>query len=247
MPKQRLDQAVVDRGLAESRSRAQALVLAGRVTVNGVVESKAGTPVADEAAIEVSSPEHPWVGRGGMKLAAALDRFGWSPEGSCCLDLGASTGGFTDVLLQRGAARVWAVDVGRGQIHAKLRGDPRVVLLEKVNARYLDRSLVPDPIDFLSADLSFISLTLVLPAAAPLLAPGSRAVLLVKPQFEAERGEVGHGGIVRDEAVRQRAVLRVRSAALALGWEAAGEMESPIRGQDGNVEFLLGFRCRPGE
>lgn len=243
MPKPRLDLLLVERGLAESRARAQALLLAGRVTVDGRVETKAGTTVDPGAVLAVSSPEHPWVGRGGIKLAAALDRFELSPAGRVALDLGASTGGFTDVLLQRGAARVYAVDVGRGQLHVRLREDPRVVVREKVNARSLDAETVPEPIGFLVADLSFISLALVLPAAAPRLSAGALVVVLVKPQFEAGRTEVGKGGIVRDPEVRRRAVARIRDCGEALGWTLLGEMESPITGQDGNVEFLLAFRA----
>jgi 23S rRNA (cytidine1920-2'-O)/16S rRNA (cytidine1409-2'-O)-methyltransferase len=174
-----------------------------------------------------------------------LTHFGIEPKGRVCLDLGASTGGFTDVLLARGAARVYAVDVGWGQLHAKLRGDPRVVLREKVNARFLSRAEVPDGPSLLVGDLSFISLTLVLPAAVPLLAPSADVLVLVKPQFEAERGEVGRGGIVRDEAVRARAVDRVEAAAAALGLVSGGVVPSPITGADGNVEYLAAFRRNP--
>jgi len=201
--------------------------------------------VDDAAAVTVGEPEHPWVSRGGVKLAFGLTHFGIDPDGRVCLDLGASTGGFTDVLLARGAGRVYAVDVGWGQLHAKLRGDPRVVLREKVNARLLSRAEVPEQPSLLVGDLSFISLTLVLPAAVPLLAPAADVLVLVKPQFEAERGEVGRGGIVRDEAVRARAVARVEAAARALGLDPRGVAPSPITGADGNVEYLAAFRRNP--
>ncbi|HQR45796.1 MAG TPA: TlyA family RNA methyltransferase [Thermoanaerobaculia bacterium] len=241
--KVRLDRLLVERGLAESRTRAEALILAGRVTVRGLTAVKPGTPVPAGAELSVTGPEHPWVSRGGVKLAAALDHFGVDPSGKVCLDVGASTGGFTDVLLSRGARTVYAVDVGYGQLHARLRSDPRVVLLEKVNARYLSTAEVPAPVELLVADVSFISLTMILPAAVPLLAPGAAAVLLVKPQFESERGEVGKGGIVRDPAVRERAVARVAFAAAALGLAPLGTIPSPIEGADGNREFLAAFRA----
>jgi len=241
--KLRLDRVLVERGLAESRTRAEALILAGRVRVEGHESVKPGTAVAPDAEVFVAAPEHPWVSRGGVKLAAALDHFGIDPSGRVCLDVGASTGGFTDVLLSRGARTVYAVDVGYGQLHAKLRGDPRVVLLEKVNARYLSRAQVPVPVELLVADVSFISLSLILPAAVPLLAPGAAAVLLVKPQFESARGEVGKGGIVRDPAVRERAVARVAASAVALGLGPLGTIRSPIAGADGNEEFLAAFRA----
>ena len=239
----RLDRLLVERGLAESRARAEALILAGRVSVTGRLAVKPGTAVPPDAEISVAEPEHPWVSRGGVKLAAALDRFGIDPSGRVCLDIGASTGGFTDVLLARGARRVYAVDVGYGQLHARLRTDPRVVLLEKVNARRLSKHEVPEPVHLLVADVSFISLTMILPAVVPLLAPGAEAVLLVKPQFESARGEVGKGGIVRDPEVRQRAVSRVADAAGALGFSPLGTIPSPIRGADGNEEFLAAFRA----
>ena len=245
-PKTRLDVLLVARGLAESRTRAEALVLAGRVRVKGVERPKPGTSVASDAEVSVESPEHPWVSRGGVKLAAGLDAFGVDPAGKVCLDVGASTGGFTDVLLARGAARVYAIDVGHGQLHARLRSDPRVVLRERVNARLLTREDVPEPCALLVADVSFISLRLVLPAAVPLLSPGAEAVLLVKPQFESERGEVGRGGIVREPGVRSRALARVVSAAEALGLSPLGTVESPITGADGNVELLAGFRKGAG-
>lgn len=241
-PRTRLDVLLVARGLAESRTRAEALVLAGRVRVKGVERPKPGTPLPADAEVVVEGPEHPWVSRGGVKLAAGLDAFGIDPTGRTCLDVGASTGGFTDVLLARGAARVYAVDVGHGQLHARLRSDPRVVLREGVNARLLSTAEVPEPCSLLVADVSFISLRLVLPAAVPLLAPCAEAVLLVKPQFESERGEVGRGGIVRDPEVRARAVARIVASAEALGLACLGTVDSPITGADGNVEHLAAFR-----
>lgn len=240
-PKTRLDVLLVARGLAESRTRAEALILAGRVTVKGVERPKPGTPVGPDVPVEVAAPEHPWVSRGGVKLAAGLDAFGVDPSGRTCLDVGASTGGFTDVLLSRGAARVFAIDVGHGQLHAKIRNDPRVVLCEGVNARLLSREDVPEACSLLVADVSFISLRLILPAAVPLLSAGADAVLLVKPQFESERGEVGRGGIVRDAEVRRRALERVVASAEALGLAHRGTIESPITGADGNVELLAAF------
>lgn len=239
----RLDRLLVERGLAESRARAEALILAGRVSVAGRENVKPGTAVAPDAEVSVAEPAHPWVSRGGVKLAAALDRFGIDPSGRVCLDIGASTGGFTDVLLARGALRVYAVDVGYGQLHARLRTDPRVVLLEKVNARSLSRREVPEPVGLFVADVSFISLTMILPAAVPLLAPLAEAVLLVKPQFESARGEVGKRGIVRDPEVRKRALARVAAAAASLGLSPLGTLLSPIRGADGNEEFLAAFRA----
>jgi 23S rRNA (cytidine1920-2'-O)/16S rRNA (cytidine1409-2'-O)-methyltransferase len=235
----------VERGLAESRTRAEALILAGRVSVAGRERVKPGTPVAEGDVIEVGEPEHPWVSRGGVKLDFGLSHFEIDVKGRICLDVGASTGGFTDVLLARGASRVYAVDVGYGQLHSRLRGDPRVVVVERVNARFLSRSDVPEAPSLLVADVSFISLTLVLPAAVPLLSDGADALLLVKPQFEAERGEVGRGGIVRDEGVRARALARVTAAAASLGLVSLGMIPSPITGAEGNVELLAAFRRNP--
>ena len=242
LPRTRLDVLLVARGLAESRTRAEALILAGRVKVKGVERPKPGTALPPDAEVVVEGPEHPWVSRGGVKLSAGLDAFGIDPSGRTCLDVGASTGGFTHVLLTRGAARVYAVDVGHGQLHAKLRSDPRVVLREGVNARLLSRVEVPEACSLLVADVSFISLRLILPAAVPLLSPGAEALLLVKPQFESERGEVGRGGIVRDPEVRRRATERVLAAAEATGLSCRGTIESPITGADGNVELLAAFR-----
>ncbi len=240
--KTRLDRLLVARGIAPTREKAQALILAGRVEVDGRRVDKAGTLVADDAAIRAAGPEHPYVSRGGVKLAAALDAFGLDPSGAVCLDVGASTGGFTDCLLQRGAARVYAVDVGAGQIDARLRADPRVVLREKVNARFLSRDHVPEPAALAALDLSFISARLVLPAVVPLVAPGGAIVVLVKPQFEAGRGEVPRGGVVRSEAVWRRVVEEVRGFGEALGLQPGEAIPSPIRGASGNQEFLLAFR-----
>jgi 23S rRNA (cytidine1920-2'-O)/16S rRNA (cytidine1409-2'-O)-methyltransferase len=243
--KSRLDRLLVARGLAESRTRAEALILAGRVTVAGKGRVTPGMAVEPGAELTVSEPPHPWVSRGGVKLAHALDAFGIDPRDRVCLDVGSSTGGFTDVLLSRGARLVYAVDVGYGQLHARLRGDARVSLREKVNARFLSRNEVPETIELAVADVSFISLTLVLPAVVPLLAGGADAVLLVKPQFESARGEVGRGGIVRDEAVRERAVSRVVAAGVALGLVPRGVERSPIEGAEGNVELFAAFAAPP--
>ena len=241
-PRTRLDLLLVSRGLAESRTRAEALVLAGRVKVKGVERPKPGTPLGADAEVPVEGPAHPGVSRGGVKLAAGLEAFRIDPAGRTWRDVGASTGGFTDVLLSRGAARVYAIDGGHGQLHARLRSDPRVVLREGVNARLLSRAEVPEPCSLLVADVSFISLRLILPAAVPLLAPLAEALLLVKPQFESERGEVGRGGIVRDEGVRERAAARVVAAAEGLGLAHLGTVPSPITGADGNVELLAAFQ-----
>lgn len=241
----RLDRLLAERGLAESRARAEALILAGRVRVPGRERPKPGMLVPADAEVEVSEPPYPWVSRGGVKLAAALDAFGIDPAGRICLDVGASTGGFTDVLLSRGASRVYAVDVGFGQLHARLRTDARVVLLERVNARYLTARQVPEPVDLAVCDVAFISATLILPAVVPLLSEGAWVVVLVKPQFEAARREVGRGGIVRDPAVRERARERVVAAGVSLGLTPLGEIDSPIAGADGNLESLAGFRRIP--
>ena len=235
--KVRVDQLLVERGLAESREKAQALIIAGQVLVNGQKAVKPGHSVGAEARIEVLE-RMPYVSRGGYKLAGALDHWALDVKGWNCLDVGASTGGFTDCLLQRGAARVWAVDVGHGQIDWKLRNDPRVVVREGVNARFLAASDFPDKFDLAVCDASFISLTLLVPAIVPLLRPHGRMVLLVKPQFEVERGQVGKGGIVRDMALHQAACDRVRGAVEALGF-VVDIIESPILGAEGNREFLL--------
>ena len=242
MPKTRLDQLVVDRGLAPSRERARALILAGHVLVDGKPAAKAGMPVEREAAIDLLEPDHPYVGRGGLKLAHALDAFGIAADGRECLDIGASTGGFTDVLLQRGASRVVALDVGHGQIDWKIRNDPRVIVVEGFNARHLTPADLPGPVDLVVIDVSFISLRQIFPVVPPLLRPGADVVALVKPQFEAGRGEV-RKGIIHDAAVHERVLAEVAAAAAAIGLRPAGSTPSPITGQKGNVEFLLHLRA----
>jgi 23S rRNA (cytidine1920-2'-O)/16S rRNA (cytidine1409-2'-O)-methyltransferase len=241
-PARRLDVALVERGLAPSRERAQALILAGRVEVDGRRAEKAGQAVAEEAAITVGQPPHPFVSRGGVKFAAALDHFALDPAGFVCLDVGASTGGFTDCLLQRFAARVYAVDVGHGQLDAKLRADPRVVVREKVNARALSTAEVPEPVDLAVVDVSFISLRLILPALVPLVKKGGVIVCLVKPQFEAGRGEVPRGGVVKSPETRRRVVGEIEAAGTSLGLASLGALASPILGARGNEEVLVGFR-----
>jgi 23S rRNA (cytidine1920-2'-O)/16S rRNA (cytidine1409-2'-O)-methyltransferase len=236
--KKRLDVLLVERGLAETRSQAQALVLAGRVPGH----EKPGEQVADDAALEVT-PGDPYVSRGGIKLANGLDAFAVDPRGADCLDVGASTGGFTDVLLQRGAARVIALDVGYGQLHPKVREDPRVVVLERVNARNV--TALPFPPQLVVADVSFISVRKALPAALALAAPGWQAIVLVKPQFEAGRAEVRRG-VVRDRDVQRRVLREVAEAALAWGAEAVGVVDSGLPGPKGNREFFLHLVQRDG-
>lgn len=237
--KERLDQLLVDRGLADSREKAKALVLAGQVRVNGQAAGKPGHPIDAASQIEIAG-RPPYVSRGGFKLAGALDHWNIGVTGLVCFDAGASTGGFTDCLLQRGALRVYAYDVGAGQLDWKLRNDPRVISREGVNLRHpLQPEQVPEPIDFAVCDVSFISATLILPAIVPLLKPGlGRFVVLVKPQFEVGRGEVGKGGIVRDPALHQVACQRVGEVATGLGYRI-DMIESPIFGAEGNREFLL--------
>lgn len=235
----RLDVALVERGLAPSRERARALVLAGRVRVNGALVTKAGAPVPAGAAVDVASPDFPWASRGGVKLAHALDTFRIDVAGRQALDIGASTGGFTDVLLSRGAARVVALDVGHGQIDWRLRGDPRVVLLERRNARDLRADWLPGLVHVVTIDVSFISLRLILPVVPAVLQPDADVVALVKPQFEAGRDEVGKGGLVKDPAVHASVVARVVDAAREIGLAAAAMTPSPITGAKGNQEFLL--------
>lgn len=242
-PRMRLDLVLTARGLAPSRERARALILAGQVTVDGHVVSKAGTAVAADAAVDLVRPDHPYVGRGGVKLAHALDAFGIAVEGREALDIGASTGGFTDVLLQRGAARVVALDVGRGQLDWRIRNDPRVVVIEGRNARFLSPGDLPGPVDLVVIDVSFISLTQILPRVPAVVRPGADVVTLVKPQFEAGREEVGKKGIVRDPDVHARVVERVTAAAAAFGLERLAMTPSPITGAEGNREFLLHLRA----
>jgi 23S rRNA (cytidine1920-2'-O)/16S rRNA (cytidine1409-2'-O)-methyltransferase len=241
MARVRLDQLVLDRGLAPSRERAKAAVLAGLVSVNGTVVTKAGTMVDPAAEVTLQAPDHPYVGRGGLKLAHALDTFGIAVAGREALDVGASTGGFTDVLLQRGAARVVALDVGHGQLDWKLRNDPRVVVIEHFNARHLTPADLPGPVDIAVIDVSFISLRQILPAVARVLRAGADLVALVKPQFEAGREEV-HKGIIRDPSVHDRVLAEVTTAGAEVGLTRVGSTPSPITGQKGNVEFLLHLR-----
>jgi 23S rRNA (cytidine1920-2'-O)/16S rRNA (cytidine1409-2'-O)-methyltransferase len=240
--KMRADQLLVDRGLVESRAKAQALVLAGLIFSGERKIEKAGQALAVDAPLEVRGREHPWVSRGGIKLAHALDHFGWNVTSAVALDVGASTGGFTDVLLQRGAAKVFAVDVGTNQLAWKLRQDPRVIVHEQTNARYLTQEIVTEPVDLIVCDASFISLAKVLDKAIDLAKPGGRLVALVKPQFEAERGEIGKGGVVRDPAVHARVSAAAAAWVTARGWTVQGVVPSPITGPEGNVEFLLAAR-----
>lgn len=235
--KTRLDRLLVERGLADSREKAQALIMAGEVLVNGNKAAKPGQPVAADAALEVLA-RPPYVSRGGVKLQAALDRFAISVAGRVCLDVGSSTGGFTDCLLQHGAVRVHAVDVGAGQLDWKLRNDPRVAVHEGINARELRPEQIGEPVDLATCDVSFISVTMILPALVPILRPDGEMVILVKPQFEVGKGQVGKGGIVRDPALHQAACGRVESAVRGHGFTTA-ILESPILGTEGNKEFLL--------
>ena len=239
MAKARADQLLVDRGLAESRTKAQALILAGLVYSGERKIDKAGQALAGDAALEVRGKEHPWVSRGGIKLDHALTHFGWDVAGTVALDIGSSTGGFTDVLLQRGAAKVFAVDVGTNQLAWKLRQDERVVVSEQTNARYLTGDVVSEPVDIIVCDASFISLAKVLDAALGFARAGARLVALVKPQFEAERGEIGKGGVVRDPEVHRRVCEAAAEWVRSRGWAVEGLVQSPITGPEGNVEFLL--------
>jgi 23S rRNA (cytidine1920-2'-O)/16S rRNA (cytidine1409-2'-O)-methyltransferase len=244
--KLRADQLLVDRALAETRAKAQALILAGLVYSGERKIGKAGQALAEDAPLEVRGKEHPWVSRGGVKLAHALEHFGWDVTGEVALDVGSSTGGFTDVLLQKGAAKVFAVDVGTNQLAWKLRQDPRVVVHEKTNARYLTDAVVTEPVDIVVCDASFISLAKVLDKALDFAKPGGRLIALVKPQFEAERGEIGKGGVVRDPAVHARVCAAAAAWVASLRWTVEGVVESPITGPEGNVEFLLAARKGAG-
>jgi 23S rRNA (cytidine1920-2'-O)/16S rRNA (cytidine1409-2'-O)-methyltransferase len=239
----RLDQALVAAGLAPSRARARALIEAGGVRVDGAVATRPAAAVPPDASLTVDADPNPWVSRGALKLAHALDAFALDPAGAVALDLGASTGGFSQVLLARGAAAVWAVDVGHGQLAPKLAADPRLHAIEGLNARDLTAAHVPPP-DFLVADLSFIALSKALPPALALARPGAALVALVKPQFEVGPGRVGKGGIVRDPAAVAEAVAGVRAFLEAEGWTVLGETPSPIRGGDGNTEVLVAARKR---
>jgi 23S rRNA (cytidine1920-2'-O)/16S rRNA (cytidine1409-2'-O)-methyltransferase len=238
--KRRADQLLVEQGLAESRAKAQALILAGLVSVAGRRVDKPGTSLAEDAELTLAGRDHPWVSRGGVKLAFALDHFAIDPSGVIALDIGASTGGFTNVLLAKGAARVHAVDVGRGQLAWKLRQDPRVVVHEAVNARYLSRAEIAEPIDLVTCDASFIGLATLLPAPLALAAESAALVALIKPQFEAGPGDVGKGGVVRDPAIHRAVCERVAAWLGAQpGWHVVGIADSPITGPAGNREFLI--------
>jgi 23S rRNA (cytidine1920-2'-O)/16S rRNA (cytidine1409-2'-O)-methyltransferase len=239
--KVRLDQLIVDKGLAPSRERARALILAGQVSVDGRPVTKAGTQIVTDADVTLIAPDHPYVGRGGLKLAHALDAFGIVVAGRDALDIGASTGGFTDVLLKRGAASVVALDVGHGQIDWTLRNDPRVVVIEKFNARHLTPTDLPGPVDLVVIDVSFISLRQILPVVPPILRTGGDVIALVKPQFEAGRAEA-RKGVVRDAAVQARVIEDIRVAAREVGLTPVSSVPSPITGAKGNQEFLLHLR-----
>lgn len=238
--KVRVDQLLVDRGLAESRARAQALVLAGLVYAGDAKLAKPGQAVPGDAAIEVRGRDHPWVSRGGIKLAHAIEHFGLDPTGATAMDIGSSTGGFTDVLLSKGAARVFAVDSGTNQLAWKLRQDPRVTVLERTSARVLTAELIDAPCGWVVCDASFIGLAKVLETPLRLSAPRCQLVALIKPQFEVGRGEVGKGGVVRDPALHARVCAEARAWLEGEGWTVQGIVESPIRGPEGNVEFLIG-------
>ena len=239
MAKLRADQLLVDRGLAESRARAQALILAGLVFLGDRKVDKAGQQVPDDAALEVRGRDHPWVSRGGIKLAHAIDHFALDVTGMVAIDVGSSTGGFTDVLLTKGAARVYAVDSGTNHLAWKLRSDPRVIVHEQTSARILTADHVPEPVDIIVCDASFISLAKVLERPIGFARPGAQLVALIKPQFEAGREEVGKGGVVRDPAIHSRVCDEVSQWVTAQGWQVEGIVPSPITGPQGNVEFLI--------
>ncbi len=241
MARQRADLMLVATGLVESRAKAQALIMAGLVYAGTARVQKAGDLLPEDAALSVKGQDHPWVSRGGVKLAHGLSHFGFDPAGRICLDVGASTGGFTDVLLTHGAQHVYAVDVGHGQLAWKLRSDPRVTVLEKTNARHLTAQIIPAPIGALVCDASFIGLQIVLPAGLALCAPGAFAVALIKPQFEAGPEHVGKGGVVRDPEIHAAVCAKIRLWWESLpGWRVLGVEKSPITGPEGNIEFLIG-------
>lgn len=239
MAKLRADQILVDRGLAESRTRAQALIMAGLVFVGDRKLDKPGQQLPSDAVLDVRGRDHPWVSRGGIKLAHGLDHFGWDVAGAVAIDVGSSTGGFTDVLLTRGAARVYAVDSGTNQLAWKLRQDERVVVHEQLSARLLTEAQVPEPVDLVVCDASFIALAKVLEVPLRFVPAGGRLMALIKPQFEAGRDEVGKGGVVRDSKVHQRVCDDVATWLTATGWQVEGIDPSPITGPEGNVEFLI--------
>lgn len=243
----RADQLLVDRGLVESRARAQALILAGLVFSGERKIDKAGQAMKPDAPIEVRGRDHPWVSRGGIKLAHAIDHFGWSVDGAVAMDVGSSTGGFTDVLLTKGAARVYAVDSGTNQLAWKLRQDDRVIVHERTNARHLTATEIPEPVDLIVCDASFISLTKVLATPITFAAPAARMITLIKPQFEAGREEVGKGGVIRDPAVHARVCEEAVRWVEQQGWQSLAVERSPITGPEGNVEFLLAARRGAGD
>ncbi len=237
--RERLDKMLVDRGLVKSRERAKALIMEGHVAVGGTVVTKAGNLVDADAEIILKEKECPYVGRGGLKLEAALEHFRIDPGGMVAMDVGCSTGGFTDCLLKKKARKVYAIDVGYGQLDWSLRNDPRVTLIEKTNIRYLEKTAVPEPVDIAVVDVSFISLLKVLPAILQFLGGGGKVLALIKPQFEAGKGMVGKGGVVKDESTRLSAVERVREGVSEIGFQALGIFESPVRGQKGNIEYFI--------
>lgn len=236
----RADQLLVERGLVETRAKGQALILAGLVFSGDRKIEKAGHPLKPDAPLEVRGKDHPWVSRGGIKLAHGLQHFGWTAQDAVAIDVGSSTGGFTDVLLANGAMRVYAVDSGTNQLAWKLRQDSRVMVLEQTNARNLTPTEIPEPIDIIVCDASFISLTKVLPAALAFAKVGAKLVALIKPQFEAARGEVGKGGVVRDPSIHRRVCADTQAWIELQGWTSYGITPSPITGPEGNVEFLIG-------
>jgi 23S rRNA (cytidine1920-2'-O)/16S rRNA (cytidine1409-2'-O)-methyltransferase len=239
MRKERLDKLMVEKGLVPSREKAQALIMIGGVKVNGQVMRKPGQKIREDALIEILQPPCPYVSRGGVKLEGAIKGFGINVEGKVCLDVGASTGGFTDCLLQHGAKRVYAVDVGWGQLHWKLRNDPRVICLEKRNIRYLPKEEIPEEVDLVTIDTSFISLKLVIPAVLKFLKEKAEILALIKPQFEVGKGEVGKGGVVRDPEKHKRVIEEIRIFSQNLGLHPIGVIESPILGPKGNKEFFI--------
>jgi 23S rRNA (cytidine1920-2'-O)/16S rRNA (cytidine1409-2'-O)-methyltransferase len=245
MAKVRADQLITDRGLAESRTRAQALIMAGLAFVGDRKIDKPGQMLVEDAVVEVKGRDHPWVSRGGIKLAHGLDHFRWDVTGAVAIDVGSSTGGFTDVLLSRGAARVYAVDSGTNQLAWKLRQDDRVVVHEQTSARVLTDTHIPEPIDLIVCDASFIGLGKVLEVPLRFAKPGARLLALIKPQFEAGRDEVGKGGVVRDPAVHDRVCREVADWLIASGWTVMGVTQSPITGPEGNIEFLIGATLTP--
>ena len=242
MAKVRADQLLVDCGLAESRTRAQALILAGLVYLGDRKVEKAGQQIAEDAVLDVRGRDHPWVSRGGVKLAHALTHFGWDVAGAVAIDVGSSTGGFTDVLLTHGAAKVFAVDSGTNQLAWKLRQDPRVAVHEQTSARILTDAEITEPVDLIVCDASFIGLSKVLERPMTFAKPGAGLIALIKPQFEAGRDEVGKGGVVRDPAVHVRVCNDVQTWLTDIGWHVEGVTESPIRGPEGNIEFLIAAR-----